>query len=298
MAKLSTHIGQRIRTLRQSRGMTQSALAGDTVTRNMLSLIENGAAVPSLTTLTEFARKLDVSVGYFFADSEKEMSRFSKMGLIDHLHTLYLAGEYAACLEACAALPGADDEIALISLRCCMALAKEAFDECALTSATAHLERAAQFANGTVYADDAIRSTIRYLRLLIQAAGQEEIPKSLVHALTDTPTLLPSEFTVYIRALSALDSGDTHSATVLYESGLISSPVYLDFLQAWILSANGETEKAFPILKKVLLSPALGFFTRYHVLTALEACTRVAGDFKSAYQYSAQKVRLLESYAK
>ncbi len=284
--------------LRLSKNITQSALAGDFITRNMLSLIENGAASPSLTTLTEIARRLDVSVGYFFADSEKETSRLSKMGLIDHLQTLYLSGEYEACLDACAALPSPDDEIALLSLRCSFSLAKIAFDNCALASAAAHLERAAQFAGSSVYADPTILSTIRYLRLLIQAAGKEEIPLSLASASVDTPTLIPAEFPVYIRALRALDEGDTKTARSLYESGLIQSVVYLQFLHAWMLMANGETEKAFPLLKKVLLSGTPGFFTRYHVLTALESCARVAGDFKTAYQYSAQKVRLLENYAK
>ncbi len=298
MNEHNKRIGERIRTLRLSKNITQSELCADFITRNMLSLIENGAASPSLATLTELARRLDVPVGFFFADSDKETARFSKMGMIDRLQTLYLSSEYAACLEACSALSSPDDEIALLSLRCSFALAKSAFDSCALASASAYLERAAQFAAATVYANPAVLPTIRCLRMLIQAAGQEEIPKSLAAELTAESTLIPAEFTVYVRALCALDEGDTKTALTLYESGLIRSGVYLDFLNAWILFINGDTEKAFPILKKVLLSGSTGFFTRYHVLTALESCARVAGDFKTAYQYSAQKVRLLENYAK
>ena len=38
-----SHIGERIRAIRQRKGITQAELVGDSVTRNMLSRIENGA---------------------------------------------------------------------------------------------------------------------------------------------------------------------------------------------------------------------------------------------------------------
>ena len=44
------NIGEKIKELRMRRRMTQADLAGDTVSRNMVSLIENGSALPSLQT--------------------------------------------------------------------------------------------------------------------------------------------------------------------------------------------------------------------------------------------------------
>ena len=41
-----TDIGEKIKRLRLQRNMTQSDLAGDQITRNMLSRVENGAALP------------------------------------------------------------------------------------------------------------------------------------------------------------------------------------------------------------------------------------------------------------
>ena len=43
-------IGEKIKMLRQSKLMTQSELAGNHITRNMLSSIEHGTALPSLST--------------------------------------------------------------------------------------------------------------------------------------------------------------------------------------------------------------------------------------------------------
>lgn len=298
MDEQNKRIGKRIRALRISHGMTQSSLAGDFITRNMLSLIENGCAAPSLGTLTEIARRLHVSVGYFFADSEEETSLFTKMGIINELQQMYARKDYAACLSACDAISSPDNEIMLLSLRCSLALAKDALENCALASASAALERAAVLAESCTYSDITTLPTIRYLKQLIHAAGQEEIPKSLAEASSIAGSSIPAEFAVYIRALYAIDGGDTATAAALKDSGLILSPVYLTFLEAGLLIARGNTQEAFPLLKKVLSADTLGFFTKYHVLTALESCARVAGDFKAAYQYSAQKVRLLESFTK
>ncbi len=284
--------------MRAVRGMTQSELAGDFITRNMLSLIENGYASPSLATLTEIAKRLGVSVGYFFAESEKETAAYTKMGELDHLQKLYHTGEYKECLHICDEFSPQDDEIALIALSCSLSLAEQSLASYALTTATAYLEKAEMYAQACMYADPTTLPTIRYLKMLIHAAGQEEIPKSLASPSAFASSAIPAEFIVYMRALCALDTGDTSTASVLFESGLISSMEYLDFLKAGLLIANGETEAAFPMLKRILTVPSLGFFTRYHVLTTLESCARVAGDFKAAYQYSSQKVHLLESYAK
>ena len=65
-------IGNRIRELRQKKGLTQKELAGEHITRNMLSLIESGTASPSLTTLCYLSEKLEVPIGYFFTHTPEE----------------------------------------------------------------------------------------------------------------------------------------------------------------------------------------------------------------------------------
>ncbi|MBQ8005809.1 MAG: helix-turn-helix transcriptional regulator, partial [Clostridia bacterium] len=58
------NIGEKIKNLRTSKLMTQKELAGEEITRNMLSQIENGSASPSLQTLRYLAARLGVPVGY------------------------------------------------------------------------------------------------------------------------------------------------------------------------------------------------------------------------------------------
>ena len=61
------HIGQRIRQLRESRGMTQSQLQmRSKVSRSYLSRIESGQMTPSLGTLEKISEALNVGLNRFF----------------------------------------------------------------------------------------------------------------------------------------------------------------------------------------------------------------------------------------
>jgi len=55
-------LGERVRQLRQSRGLTQQQLAGREFTKSFISLLERGAARPSVDTLLTLARRLGTSV--------------------------------------------------------------------------------------------------------------------------------------------------------------------------------------------------------------------------------------------
>ena len=58
-------LGQRLRQARQEAGLTQKALCGDEITRNMLSQIENGSARPSMETMRFLAQRLGKPVSWF-----------------------------------------------------------------------------------------------------------------------------------------------------------------------------------------------------------------------------------------
>ena len=61
-------LGEKIRQARLAAGLSQRQLAGEEITRNMLSLIENGSAKPSVKTLRYLAARLDKPLGYFLEE--------------------------------------------------------------------------------------------------------------------------------------------------------------------------------------------------------------------------------------
>ena len=62
-------LGQRIKEARLEKGLSQRELCGSTITRNMLSLIENGSARPSMSTLKYLAETLGKPIGYFLDET-------------------------------------------------------------------------------------------------------------------------------------------------------------------------------------------------------------------------------------
>ena len=66
------NIGERIRALRNAKMMTQTELAGKPITRNMLSRIENGSALPSVSTIVYLASRLGVPAGFLLAEDGNE----------------------------------------------------------------------------------------------------------------------------------------------------------------------------------------------------------------------------------
>lgn len=64
-------LGEKLKQARLDAGLSQRQLCGDTITRNMLSLIENGSARPSMDTLAVLAARLGKSVGYFLGEEPK-----------------------------------------------------------------------------------------------------------------------------------------------------------------------------------------------------------------------------------
>ncbi len=110
-------IGKKIRALRRELGMTQKSLADGIITRNMLSRIENGEALPSLQTLSDIAARLGCSMGYLLDNSDDGTSLKNER-LLSLIKKEYEANNYDVCLNYLKALNGFDEERELLSARC------------------------------------------------------------------------------------------------------------------------------------------------------------------------------------
>ena len=62
---MTQKLGDKIKLLRKELNMTQSELAGNEMTKSMLSQIENNSAMPSMKNLQYLAARLGKPVSYF-----------------------------------------------------------------------------------------------------------------------------------------------------------------------------------------------------------------------------------------
>ena len=97
-------LGQKLKKARLDRGLTQSQVVGDRITRNMLSQLENDLASPSVGTLEYLASVLGVQAAWLLADEKEEEAA----GRTERLRACYRSGDWAGCLELAQDLqPGA-----------------------------------------------------------------------------------------------------------------------------------------------------------------------------------------------
>ena len=85
-------LGQELKQTRLARGMTQSQVVGDRITRNMLSQIENDLASPSVGTLEYLASVLNVRLSWLLADEQDEAEAERTQQLRDRLKRAAGAG--------------------------------------------------------------------------------------------------------------------------------------------------------------------------------------------------------------
>lgn len=73
-------LGQRIKEARLAKKMTQTEVVGSFITRNMLSQIESGNAVPSMKTLTYLAKVLELPPSIFLSDTAQSSDGSDESG--------------------------------------------------------------------------------------------------------------------------------------------------------------------------------------------------------------------------
>ena len=73
-------LGQLIKEARLAKKMTQSEVVGNFITRNMLSQIESGTAIPSVKTLQYLSERLDISIQMLSADDQAKKENVDRAG--------------------------------------------------------------------------------------------------------------------------------------------------------------------------------------------------------------------------
>ena len=287
-------IGEKIKTLRQNKRMTQTELAGDQITRNMLSLIENGSALPSLPTVIYIAERLNVPVGMLLADEAEELA-YKKMAMLPKIKQLYANGEYRLCRDMCKSLTEdqLDDEIYLILSNCLFELARELFNLGKLHKSASYFDKACEYSKKTIYAEERILSSVSiyfdYMVRLSPSLGSES-----GNDLYSWAFLCADSFCRYAIGIKAFDEGKNDLAMECLASLEKCEDCFVEHLTARSEMQNGEYAAARQRLKKLINGDIECYVVMYDIFKDLEECCRLIDDYKGAYEYSVGKIELLE----
>lgn len=261
-------LGEKLRQARLEAGLSQRQLCGDEITRNMLSLIENGSAKPSMKTMQYLAGRLGKSVSYFL---EETAVLSPNQPVIAAAREFFDAGAFSEAHKALEDYrspdPVYDREKELLEALTQLELAREAIRQERFIYAQKILE---QTHVDTIYLAEELRrkkllllGTIPGQRVAAQLPGIDE--ELLIRACEAFET------GEYQRSCHLLDATEDHSSLRWH---LLRGQAALH-QQQWELASNHlrQAEKAFPKESCPLL----------------EICYRELGDFQKAYEYACKQ---------
>lgn len=295
-------LGNKIKRARLEAGMTQAQLAGENITRNMLSLIENDNAEPSMKTIRYLADRLSLPVGYFLSE-ESDSFTYRKAAAMPTIRTRLRNRDYNTCIQLCTAFAGQeDDELHLILCECFTCTGLEEWQKQRFDSAKNAWETALHHARCTVYntlqEETVCRFYLEYLNTVRAFIKNGELP-------TDTRAMAELSRTIavntpvqgdllYNAALYAVASGKTDLARLLSESGLITNPGQNAHLHAVLLRAEGAVTAAIDCLNDIDTS-SVDPVTLCRIWNDLEEMYTAQNDYDRAYRCHLNKTNLLAS---
>lgn len=258
------NLGQRLKEARLASGLSQRQLCGDTITRNMLSQIENGSARPSMDTLRYLAGRLNKPVSYFL--EEAPVASPNRQRLLD-ARTAFAQGDAARVLELLEDYQGPDalfdEERGLLEKLSYMELARQAIRQQRLPYARQLLEKAEEIS--TMYPAQELQRQF----LLYEAGAVEKLPNM--------------DNMLLVMASAAVAAGDTGRAKALLEGAEDKSSAQWRRLKGLSCFAAGEYAAA----AQLLLSVEEAY--PKEVLPKLEVCFRELGDYRQAYAYACKQ---------
>ena len=290
------NIGKRIKSLRVAKMLTQQELAGDVITRNMLSRIENGFALPSMQTLLYISEKLSVPAGYLLAEESDDFA-YKKLIAMPEVTRAFHAGEWQICMDICAALGGTDDEINYIMALCMYNCGKERFASGDLKLAVSMFDNAKRQCTTTSYPlTNIIAECDTYL------CGISYISPLLVSDIDvvsePSPASLGDDFCRYFTVLRVLEEkGNAEIAIRRLLVGGLPKNHYTEHINARVKIKYGNHNEAYHILKNILSSDYnISAPILYLIFNDLEVCCRELSDYRGAYEYSGDKTGMLEKF--
>lgn len=257
-------LGQRLKEARLAAGLSQRQLCGDTITRNMLSQIENGSARPSMETLRYLAGKLHKPVSFFLEETPEASPNQQRMLEARAAFAQEDAAKVLKILEDYQS-PDAlfDEERGLLEKLCYTALARQAIRQKRLPYARQLLQQAE--AIHTIYpAEQLQRQFMQY-----EAGAAASLPNM--------------DAMLLVMASAALTAGEETRAKALLEAIADKSSSLWKRLMGLSCFAAGDYAAAAKLL--VLVEAVYP----QEVLPKLEACYRELGDYKQAYAYACKQ---------
>lgn len=276
-------LGEKLKSARLELALTQTEVVSDKLTRNMLSAIESGRALPSLDTLYYLCDKLDLPISYVLSNDE-DLAEYRKKELIENIRNAYANKRYSECIALISSIGMIDDELAYLLTHSNYELGVSAAKNGFFISAEKHFALAEEYAKKTVYDT---------CNLLIK------IPLYLSFVKNVNAPLLDFDKDAFYR--STVESTDyefykyiTNDYEYPYQNSLFKK-----HMEAKLKIKERKYPEAIEILEEiseVKSSYEYNAYLMYGVYGDLEICYKQMFDFENAYKYSCKRISMLDGF--
>ena len=285
-------LGEKLRDARIERGMTQKELAGENVTRTMLSQIENDRALPSVQTVCYLAARLGIPVGYFLSDGE-EAERYLRFGHAEKANEAYLAGDYNTAVREAKLLTEGDNERTRLLCASFYRLGWEKLSLGALKSAKGFFLQCQQAATKSPFPNPFSRPAALCLEYIRRLTDPES--KKMPMPLFSDPEKDLVRITLTQKIRELCEDGQTAAARELMKRTEKLLPEEKTYLEAILAGKEGNpaelVAKCEQIQKLSIPVPA-----RSLLYAAEEGAAVDTGDFHTAYKCASKRQKLEKYY--
>lgn len=294
------NIGKKIKTIRVEKLMTQNELAGELITRNMLSQIENGVAQPSLATVCYLAKRLGVPAGYLLSEGEEEFV-YNKTRVMKNIKKAYVDNNFQLCRDMCvSSFDEFDDELELILTDCCIGEAEELIRSGKLYFARDKLDEALHHSEKTIYSTVTQKNRVYVMFHLLKSFSptldSNEADTDVEHEILN-PALYNDVFCKYISMIFESDTSRFRNETIFSDWSVLSDrdKLFASHLKARREMKQGEFKRASTILEAIMDGETVPErLLLYMCCEDMEKCCKETEDYKGAYEFSNNKMEILE----
>ena len=291
-----SNLGSKIKAIRDELGITQKELSEGIVTRNMLSRIENGEALPSLSTLSAIATRLSVPVGYLIDDRD-DGTKLKNERLLSMVKKEFSSGNYELCLQYLSGLEYYPEEKDVYTARATYLLGVEKMNECAPIKEAQKLisdalKREALLEKHMVNEGKAYRALLDGFAFSHESENEVQfISRASAFASSSCDIVNFSKFTELSEKCDA-ETLAYASQTVMYENKAYAA------LTEGILKLKGADYRSSYAKFLEANSAVLPSPIRCYLLTLLEKTSVSLGEFKKAYSYMEERKALVSKLLK
>ena len=279
-------LGERLRQARLEKGLSQTQVAGETITRNMLSQLEHDQASPSVRTLEYLASVLGVRVSWLLEEQPAGADQKT-----DEARALFEAGQYSECLALLQQAPQLSPEGGLLLCRSALQDAAQALklgNPCAAAQ-SAKLALSAE----SIYIGAQERLSA-YLLLASCAMAREEPAESWMELVQAQSRELGFEEHRHLLAARYHLLGDRlqDAERELWSAGSFSPETKGEYLllRGWLSVLKERYQDAILYLRQAEEDSLSGILQKLDLYRLLEISYREQEDYKMAYHYASLRL--------